>query len=373
MNLLEQYRQKIAKKHYAEDRAQLAVIIELQKIADVFCNSKPSTTPIEKPTGFLGKLFSKPQTETTQPWIKGLYCWGGVGRGKTFMMDLFFDNLPTERKRRRHFHRFMLEIQDHLNRLGNIQNPMDTLVKEMAAEIDILCLDEFFVSDITHAMILDRLLMAMQKNNITMVTTSNIRPSDLYKNGLQRERFLPAIAWIEENLQVLHIDAGEDFRLRHFSAENIFRMPDTEANRNALKSDLLELTGNTDNHHHQDFAIGSRHIPVVWRSQDAILFDFEYLCRGNYSQKDYIDIAKRFEYVGVAGVPIMDEELEDAARRFLLLIDEFYDRRVKLLLTTATSVDKLYQGKKMIFEFDRLQSRLFDMQSAQYWQEAHLP
>ncbi|SUO93663.1 cell division protein ZapE [Suttonella ornithocola] len=368
------YRQKVAEKGYSEDAAQLAVIAEMQRIADAL-EKRDAVIP-EEPTqksGFFSRLFGQTKEAEAPTWISGLYCWGGVGRGKTFMMDLFMTYLPTTRKRRRHFHRFMLEINDALNRLEQVQNPMDTVVREMASEIDILCLDEFFVSDITHAMMLDRLLNAMKKYGVTIVTTSNIPPPDLYKNGLQRERFLPAIAWIEQNLSVHHIDEGEDFRKRHFNMANVFRTPDNAQARAAIREDLAELTGCEQAIDEPIFHAGSREIPLVWRNSDSIVFDFEVLCRGNYSQKDYIEIAKRFEYVAVVGVPVMDEYLEDAARRFLLLIDEFYDRRVKLLLTTAQAIEHIYTGKKMVFEFDRLQSRLFEMQSEAYWEEVHLP
>lgn len=374
MTLLELYQQTTAEKGFSSDSAQIAIITEMQRIIDALAAkpTAPPSTPTPS-TGLFARLFGgKNNNNAAKPWIKGLYCWGGVGRGKTFLMDLFMQALPTERKRRRHFHRFMLEIQDRLNALSQIQNPIDKVVADMAQEIDILCLDEFFVSDITHAMLLDRLLHAMQQQGIIIVTTSNIAPQDLYKNGLQRERFLPAIAWIEQQLIVHRVPDGEDFRRRHFSMDNIFRSADSNNERQALIADLAELTGNapakTDSH----FQAGSRQIPLYWRNQYSIAFDFAHLCQGNYSQKDYIEIAKRFAYVGIVGVPVLDEYSEDAACRLLLLIDEFYDRRVKLLLTTAAPIEQLYQGKKMQFEYQRLQSRLFEMQSEAYWQEAHL-
>lgn len=369
MTLIDHYRQAIAAKGYQEDPAQLAILARMQRIADQLRHTPPPAPP--RKTTLLGKWLGKSEN-TESPWIQGLYCWGGVGRGKTFLMDLFMAYLPSARKRRRHFHRFMLELHDALNAAGHIENPIDHIVKQLKADIDILCLDEFFVSDITDAMLLSRLFDAFKTHGITFVTTSNVIPKDLYKNGLQRERFLPAIAWIEENLVVHAIDDGEDYRRRHFSQENVFR-PDSADNRQALQHDLLELTGDTAPNPERHYRAGSRDIPVVSRSPHSITFAFDPLCTGNYSQKDYIDIGKRFAYVGLVGVPVLDEFQEDAARRFLLLIDEFYDRGVKLLITAAAPVGELYQGKKLAFEYDRLQSRLFEMQSEAYWQSPHKP
>ena len=369
MTLIEHYRQALVDKHFSEDPAQLAVLAHMQRIADALLH-KPARTPPPERKGLLGRLFAAPDLRE-QPWITGLYCYGGVGRGKTFLMDLFMNWLPTSRKRRRHYHRFMLELHDALNAAGHIENPVDHIVQQLAADIDILCLDEFFVSDITDAMLLARLFDAMKKHGITLVTTSNVAPADLYKNGLQRERFLPAIAWIEAHLTVHPIDEGEDYRRRHFSQDNVFRT-DSAAHREALIRDLLELTGDTprpDSH----YRIGSRDIPLIMRSAHSIAFAFDPLCTGPYSQKDYIDIGKRFAYVGVTGIPVLDEYQEDAARRFLLLIDEFYDRGVKLLLTSAVPVEHLYQGKKLAFEYARLHSRLMEMQGEAYWRAAHRP
>ena len=375
MNFTERYQQALTAKGYQADPAQLRVIEEMQRIAEALQNTPDSPAAPKESKGFFSKLFgSNDEAPAETHWIKGLYCWGGVGRGKTFMMDLFVDYLPTERKLRRHFHRFMLELHDKLNEAGNIEDPIDTIVANMKKDIDIICLDEFFVSDITDAMLLSRLLRAMKDHGITIVTTSNIPPDDLYKKGLQREQFLPAIAWIKENLVIHHIDDGEDYRHRHFSQETVFRSPDSEENRAAMCDDLANITGETiDNGNTpQPLRAGSREIPLLHRNEHAVIFDFNVLCGGNYSQKDYITVGKRFPHVGIVGVPVLDEYSEDAARRFLVLIDEFYDRRVKLMLTTEQPIEQLYQGKRLAFEFERLQSRLFEMQSQNYWQEPHL-
>ena len=370
MTLIEHYQQALASKHFAPDPAQLAVLAHMQRIADALAH-KPAPAPLPERKGLMARLFAAPDLRE-KTWIPGLYCHGGVGRGKTFLMDLFMTHLPTSRKRRRHYHRFMLELHDALRAAGHIENPIDHIVKTLAADIDILCLDEFFVSDITDAMLLSRLFAAMKTHGITLVTTSNLPPDELYQNGLQRDRFLPAIAWIKEHLTVHHIADGEDFRRRHFSQENVFR-PDNPANRAALIHDLLELSGDEQPRADTSYRAGSRDIPIHLRSAHSIAFTFDPLCTGNYSQKDYIDIGKRFAYVGLIAVPVLDEYQENAARRFLLLIDEFYDRGVKLLLTSQAPIAQLYQGKKLAFEYARLHSRLIEMQSETYWQAPHRP
>lgn len=369
MTLLHAYRQTIAAKGFSEDAAQIQVLAHMQRIADQLGTKTPAAQPVRK--GLFSRLFGEEKTEKSQ-WIQGLYCYGGVGRGKTFLMDLFMHCLPGVRKRRRHYHRFMLEMHEALRGAGHVENPVDMVVRGMAQEMDVLCLDEFSVSDITDAMLLSRLFDAMKAHGITLITTSNIPPQDLYKGGLQRERFLPAIAWIEENLTVHRIPDGEDYRRRHFSQDNVFRI-DSDESRAALQQDLLELTGDAGLRTDTAYRAGSRDIPIISRSAHSITFAFDPLCTGYYSQKDYIDIARRFAYAGLVGVPILDEYQEDAARRFLLLIDEFYDRGVKLLLTARASPDSIYQGKKLAFEYARLQSRLAEMQGEAYWQMPHKP
>ncbi|UJF23733.1 AFG1 family ATPase [Suttonella sp. R2A3] len=377
MNLIDQYHTVLKEKGYQIDPAQFAVIDEMQRIYNAIeaLDGRKAPKPAEK-KGLLARLFSSDQPEDT--WIPGLYCWGGVGRGKTFLMDLFYAHLPTNRKLRRHFHRFMLELHDQLSNVGHIENPIERIVGMMGEDIDIICLDEFFVSDITDAMLLSKVFSAMRQNGITLVTTSNIPPDELYKNGLQREQFLPAIAWIHDHLHIHHIDDGEDHRDHFIKKAHIFRTPDTPEQREALEDNLRQISGaiseeKMDKSVRHYFRAGSREIPIHYRDEHAIIFEFSVLCEGNYSQKDYIEIARRFPYVGLIGVPVMDELAENAARRFLLLIDEFYDRRVKLTLTAEAPMEAIYQGKRLSFEYQRVQSRLAEMRSQEYWREGHLP
>lgn len=372
MDLLKHYQDYLQKHQYQQDPEQLKMLAQMQRISDALLQtSEADATPNQG--GFFARLFGhKPKVSEKALWIQGLYAYGGVGRGKTFLMDLFMEHHPSPRKRRRHYHRFMLELHEALRALGNIENPMDKVVANWKKEIDVLCLDEFAVSDITDAMLLWKLFSAMEYYGITLITTSNIVPNQLYKNGLQRERFLPAIAWIEEKLVVHPILDGEDYRRRHFKQEDVFRFPIHASTNQDLTQDLANLSGSALQNT-RPFLTGGREIPIVSRNEHAIVFSFPTLCEGYYSQKDYIDIAKRFAYIGLIDVPIIGEDKEDAARRFLLLIDEFYDRGVKLLLSLETAPADIYQGKKLQFEYQRLQSRLFEMQSALYWQTPHRP
>lgn len=363
MNLYEKYRQALLEKNYQEDEAQLKMIAELERIK----NDLEKSASVPKQSLF-SRLFGKKETPN---YIKGFYCIGDVGRGKTFIMDLFFDYLPTPRKKRRHYHRFMLELHADLRALGKIENPMTVLVKKYKTEFDILCLDEFSVHDITDAMLLSKLFESFQQENIVLVTTSNVIPDNLYKNGLQRERFLPAIDWIKNHLVVYELKGGEDYRQRYLKASDIFRFPNHETHNEALQKDLIHITGQ-DIQDERKFFVSEREIPIVARNEHGIIFDFKILCQGNFSQKDYIDIGKRFSYLGLINIPIINEDLEDAGKRFLLLIDEFYDRNVKLLLTSQCPMNEIYQGQKLKFEYQRVQSRLMEMQSLDYWQRPHL-
>lgn len=357
--MLQRYREALRQKNYQEDAAQVAIIQEMQGIADAL-QARWQETP---PSGWRA-WFSKKEIKE----IKGLYCYGDVGRGKTFLMDLFVDYMPETRKRRRHYHRFMLELHAALRELGQIENPIEAVVKRFAEEFELLCLDEFAVHDITDAMLLSRLFEAFTRHGIVLVTTSNVVPDDLYKNGLQRERFLPAIDWIKQHLQVHSVAAGEDYRRRHFQREHIVRLAQEEA----LQADLEALSGSALNSD-LPFLYGSRSIPVVKRNEHAVMFDFRVLCEGNHSQKDYIELCKRFPYLALTHLPVLKEDKEDAAKRFLLLIDEAYDRRVKMLFSVAAPIETIYQGKRFRFEYQRLQSRLAEMQTDFYWQQAHLP
>lgn len=301
----------------------------------------------------------------------GLYLWGGVGRGKTFLMDLFFESLAIERKRRVHFHRLMSEVHARLKKIGAVDDPLDKVANDLANQARVLCFDEFFVSDIGDAMILGRLLDGLFRRGVILVATSNSAPADLYRDGLQRERLLPAIALLEKHTQVLHMDGDTDYRLKLLQTAGTFFCPAGAAAETSLSRSFHEIASG---YVEQNAAIEvcGREIRTRKRAKGVAWFDFHELCDGPRSQKDYIEIARRYQTVIVSGVPILAAEHENTARRFIALVDEFYDRRVKLILSAVASIESIYRGRKLTFEFQRTASRLVEMQSADYLHAAHL-
>ncbi|WLD57136.1 cell division protein ZapE [Salinispirillum sp. LH 10-3-1] len=304
---------------------------------------------------------------------RGLYFWGGVGRGKTFIMDTFYDALSIDGKLRVHFHRFMQSVHQRLTELKGQKNPLDIIATEMAQKYRVLCLDEFFVSDIGDAMILGNLLDGLMREGVTLVTTSNIIPDGLYPNGLQRDRFLPAIRLLNQHTEVVNVDNGIDYRLRTLEQATLYHYPadaDSEgrlAERfESLAPDLeeLEMDGYLE--------VLGRKIPFKRECEDVIWFDFAGICGGPRSQNDYIEIAKCYHAVVISGVPQFVGTNDDEAKRFINLVDEFYDRRVKLLVSAAAPITELYVQGRRAFEFERTESRLLEMQSHDYLAAAHL-
>lgn len=300
--------------------------------------------------------------------IPGVYLWGGVGRGKTYLMDWFVQDLPLPGKRRLHFHHFMRDVHDRMSRLPKQPDPLEVIAQGLSDEIRVLCLDEFLVTDITDAMLLHGLLNALFARGLTLVTTANTRPEDLYRNGLQRQQFLPAIDLLQRHTRVFELDGGSDYRLRALTRTGVFFVVDEhgpEETDRQLAAYFDRLTGG-----HQDgsgsFAVNGRAFPVRRQGPDVIWFDFDALCGGARSAADYIEIAREFHTVLLSGVPILGPAHEAAARRFLHLVDEFYDQRVKLILSTAAPVDRLYAGGLIDFPHERLLSRLVEMQSEGY-------
>lgn len=323
-------------------------------------------TPVRK--GFWSRLFAPADV----PRMKGLYFWGGVGRGKTFLMDLFYEALPFPEKQRMHFHRFMRHVHREMHELQGEANPLRAIARRFARQARVLCFDEFFVSDITDAMILANLLEALFEQGVVLVATSNVIPDRLYDNGLQRRKFLPAIELIEQNTTIINLDGGIDYRLRTLEAAEIYHTPlDSEADKSlersfqALSPDqgvvgmVLEIEG--------------RSIPTRACGEGVAWFDFPALCEGPRSQNDYIELAMIFQTVLISNVPVFTPRKEDAARRFISLVDEFYDHNVKLILSAEAPVLDLYQGEKLTFEFRRTESRLQEMQSRQYLAREHRP
>jgi len=303
--------------------------------------------------------------------VQGLYIWGGVGRGKTFLMDLFFETLAVEEKKRIHFHRMMHEVHERLKSIGDVKDPLDKVAADVARDTRVLCFDEFFVSDIGDAMILDRLLTGLFRRGVTLVTTSNSEPDGLYKNGLQRQRFLPAIEMLKTHTRVVHIDSGVDYRLRLLQQAGTYLSPNDDAA-------LLKLQHFFDESASSQISAGGmlnindREIRTRLCAKGIAWFDFAAICDGPRSPNDYIEIARWYPAVIISGVPQLDRAQEDQARRFIALVDEFYDRRVKLIVSAATALDTLYVGERLGFEFERTISRLIEMQSTDYLASPHL-
>ncbi|MDQ2070399.1 cell division protein ZapE [Natronospira bacteriovora] len=304
--------------------------------------------------------------------VQGLYMWGGVGRGKTHLMDIFHDSLPFEEKRRLHFHRFMRQAHDGLKRHGDRQYPLEAIADDIARDTRVLCFDEFFVSDVADAMILGGLLKALFRRGISLVATSNIPPDKLYLNGLQRQRFMPAIEAIKQHTRVLNVDGGTDYRLRVLEKAEIFHSPLDRQAEELIRSAFRGLAPDGEEGG-LDIEILGRHIPARGEGDGVAWFDFDALCDGPRSQNDYIDLAHEYHTVLLSDVPVMGTTQENAARRFIALVDEFYDRNVKMIISAAAPLDELYQGRKLRFEFERTHSRLLEMQTRDYLALPHQP
>jgi cell division protein ZapE len=319
------------------------------------------------PKGLRGRLTRWLGTPVTP--VTGLYLWGGVGRGKTYLMDWFVRDLDLHGKRRQHFHHFMRDIHARLACLPRQPDPLEVIAEGLCAEVRVLCLDEFLVTDITDAMILHGLLSALFARGLTLVTTANTAPADLYRNGLQRQRFLPAIALLEQHTRVFELDGGLDYRLRTLTEGEVFFVTDelgAQETDRRLADYFDRLTGGHQAEGPGLLELNGRTLPLRRRGADVIWLDFDALCGTPRSVADYIEIAREYHSVLLSGVPVLGPRQEAAARRFVPLIDEFYDQRVKLVLSAAAPVERLYAGGLIDFPHQRLISRLIEMRSADY-------
>jgi cell division protein ZapE len=296
--------------------------------------------------------------------VRGLYLWGGVGRGKTYLMDWFVGELEVPDKRRVHFHHFMREIHAAMARLPRQPDPLEVVADGLRAEARVLCLDEFIVTDIADAMLLHGLLKALFARGMTLVTTANAQPDELYRNGLQRPLFLPAIELLKRHTQVFELDGGVDYRLRALTQAGVFYL-ESDAGERRLAEDFARLTAGHEASSGA-FSVNGRAFPVRRVGMDVVWFDFAALCATARSASDYIEIAREFHTVLLSGVPRLGPGQEAAARRFLHLVDEFYDQRVKLVLSAAAPIESLYLGGLPDFAHERLLSRLIEMQSRDY-------
>ncbi|OED44556.1 ATPase [Endozoicomonas sp. (ex Bugula neritina AB1)] len=356
------YQQDLSRRSFSHDSAQAVAVRHLQDLYDRLC-SPPS--PSIKET-FRAMIGQQP------PPTRGLYFWGGVGRGKTYLMDTFYQCLPFDKKLRMHFHHFMRKIHQELNSLEGQKDPLKIVADRITRETRIICFDEFFVSDITDAMILGSLFEELFRRGVCLVATSNVEPKNLYQNGLQRARFLPAIDMIYQHTEVLNIDGGVDYRLRLLEQANMYFYPLGSETNARLTHTFLSLAPNeTQTEKELLLEINNRPIQSIRVCEDIAWFHFDELCDGPRSQNDYIELARIYQTILLESIPKLDEDRDDQTRRFISLVDEFYDRGVKLILSSNTPLLDLYTNGKLSFEFQRTLSRLQEMQSREYLAQSH--
>jgi cell division protein ZapE len=366
-NLRTAYEAALARHGHRSDAAQLHAIDRLGALTDRLRASVARAS-----TGLFGRLLDKVRGETNPADAgQGIYLWGGVGRGKTFLMDLFHANVGVP-ARREHFHRLMKDVHARLRDLRDQQDPLDQVAADIAHGTRVLCMDELFVSDIADAMLLAGLFTGLRQRGVTLVFTSNLPPAELYRDGLQRQRFLPAIALLEQHCEIISVDAGEDYRLRQLEKAPLYLDATAPDVGQQLAARFADLTGTAPGAP-CTIRVEDRDIPCVARADEVIWFDFASLCEGPRSQSDYVELACEFHTVLLSGVPRMDATQDNAARRFIALVDEFYDRGVKLVIAAHAPIDGLYVGERLGFEFARTRSRLTEMQTHEYLARPHRP
>ncbi|ATM76734.1 MULTISPECIES: cell division protein ZapE [Serratia] len=370
---LSRYQQALDAGEYQADAVQRQAVTQLDQIYQALQQlPAPAAANAGKRRNLLSRWLGKSEETTAQRPVQGLYMWGGVGRGKTWLMDLFFHSLPGDRKLRLHFHRFMLRVHEELTELQGQENPLEIVADGFKAQTDVLCFDEFFVSDITDAMLLATLLQALFARGITLVATSNIIPDNLYRNGLQRARFLPAIDLINEYCDVMNVDAGIDYRLRTLTQAHLYLTPLNQQTQDTMDHIFLKLAGHAGEEA-PVLQINHRPMPTLRAVEGVLAIDFHTLCEEPRSQLDYIALSRLYHSVMLYNVRIMGPLKENTARRFLALVDEFYERHVKLVIAAEASMFEIYQGEQLKFEFQRCLSRLQEMQSEEYLKLPHLP
>lgn len=355
---LARYQQDLQNKEFIADAAQHVAVEHTQRLYERL------STPVT--ASWLRPFLASRQT------VKGLYFWGGVGRGKTYIVDSFYESLAREDKLRLHFHRFMQLVHNELNKLGNIKNPLDTVAKHIAKRTPVLCLDEFHVQDITDAMLLYGLLRTLFDQGVTLVTTSNTPPDNLYAGGLQRERFLPAIALLKEYTEVINVDGDHDYRLRALERAEIYHYP-LGGQTEQLLLDNFKRIAPCNPQQNKILDINGRQVSTVCYADSIVWLDFGVLCNIPRAVSDYIELAKCFNTIFLSNVRQMDSDSDDYALRFINLVDEFYDRNVKLFVSAEVAPTELYTGKKQAFQFQRTLSRLEEMRSHAYLERPHLP
>lgn len=356
VSVTELYEQTLKERGYKSDPAQLRAVAALQRCHDEWLDYKA------RRSNAITKLLRHP------PLPRGVYMYGGVGRGKSFLMDCFFNAVPLQRKTRLHFHEFMREVHRELAELKGTVNPLDELGKRIARRHRLICFDEFHVADVTDAMILHRLLKALFDNRVSIVTTSNFHPDQLYPNGLHRDRILPAIELLKEKLEIINVDNGTDYRRRTLEQVTLYHTPLGPEADAAMEQAFGRLAEVRDEDH--VLHIEHREIRARRRAGGVVWFDFQTLCGGPRSQNDYLELATQFHTLLLSNVPRMPPRLASEARRFTWLVDVLYDRRVKLILSAEVPAEELYTEGPLAHEFPRTVSRLHEMQSKEFLSEA---
>ncbi len=366
---LKRYYQDLQRPDFIVDAAQKKVVEHTQLLYDKLIQA------VQKPQNqvWFFMLYQKLFLSKKIPPVQGIYLWGGVGRGKTYLLDNFYDSLPFPQKMRTHFHRFMRQIHQELKTLKNTQNPLTIVAKGLAKKVRVICLDEFYVTDITDAMLLSGLLKALFEQQVTLVATSNVAPDDLYQNGFQRDRFLPAIALLKKYTKVIKADSDIDYRLRVLEKAEVYHYPLDEKAEQKLQESFQNIAydGGKPN---IKLEINGRYIPSRRCAKGIVWFDFQELCNIPRAVADYIELARCFHTVIISHIMAMDDEDEkENILRLINLVDEFYDRNVKLIISSEVPPEQIYTGRRYALPFQRTASRLKEMGSKIYLERPHLP
>ncbi len=357
------YRRRVERGELAADAAQARAVEALERLYRDLLRAPPHRGLRQR----IAKLAGKQRAP-----VRGLYLWGSVGRGKTFAMDLFYNALPFKDKRRQHFHRFMAHVHERLKEHRNVEDPLELVAEEIAADTRVICFDELAVTDIADAMLLGGLFAGLFTRGVTFAATSNIVPDQLYSGGLQRQRFLPTIALVKEHCVVVHVDGSVDYRLRALERADVYQTP-LSATAEQRLAEFFDSIAPDEGDQGGALELLGRRIDYRRAADGVIWFDFAAICDGPRSKDDYIELSRLYQTVLVSNVPRFDATLENQARRFIALVDEFYDRRVKLIVSAAAPATEIYRGERLRRDFLRTQSRLQEMQSRDYLAEAHRP
>ena len=363
MTPLQRYQSDIDKGRIIPDSSQREVVNHAQALYEELASAR-SGNPVRL---FLARYFGR-----RQQTVKGLYLWGGVGAGKTYIVDMLYDCLPFDDKMRVHFHRYMQWVHAELKRLGNVETPLRLVADKLARDAAVICFDEFHVSDITDAMLLSGLFHGLFARGVTLVATSNEPPDRLYRGGLQRQRFLPAIELLKQYTRVVNLDTGVDYRLRYLDRARTYHYPLNQAGADKLSESFSKIATEATGVNCA-IEIEGREIPVKRLASGVVWFEFAAICDPPRGAADFIEIARQFQTVFIEGMTRMDDLDNDRARRFITLVDEFYDRNVKMIVTAEVAAQELYTGQRLARAFERTVSRLVEMQSHDYLGKAHLP